>query len=105
MSGLDGLGWPNPEDEPKRKETMKTIINLGYVEVDGRMMPAAKVCDDVNGYPVDVLTISALLITGYNAFENAVPEEDRERVGAEFKVLFNKMFDIKQSYSLKVENP
>ena len=20
MSGLDGLGWPNPEDEPKREE-------------------------------------------------------------------------------------
>ena len=103
MSGLDGLGWPNPEDEPKREESMKIIMNLGYAQIDGKIMPAAKVCDDIQGVPMDILTMSALLITAYNAFENAVPEEDRERVGKEFKALFDKMFHVKQSYSKKVE--
>jgi len=28
MSGLDGLGWPNPEDEPKPKETMNSQLEI-----------------------------------------------------------------------------
>lgn len=28
MSGLDGLGWPNPEDEPKPKKTMKSQLEI-----------------------------------------------------------------------------
>ena len=28
MSGLDGLGWPNPEDEPKPKKTMNSQLEI-----------------------------------------------------------------------------
>jgi hypothetical protein len=28
MSGLDGLGWPNPEDEPKSKKTMNSQLKI-----------------------------------------------------------------------------
>ncbi len=28
MSGLDGLGWPNPEDEPKPKKTMNSQLKI-----------------------------------------------------------------------------
>lgn len=28
MSGLDGLGWPNPNDEPKLKKTMNSQLEI-----------------------------------------------------------------------------
>ena len=28
MSGLDGLGWPNPEDEPFSKKTMNSQLEI-----------------------------------------------------------------------------
>ena len=28
MSGLDGLGWPNPKDEPKPKKTMNSQLEI-----------------------------------------------------------------------------
>jgi len=28
MSGLDGLGWPNPEDEPKQNKTMNSQLEI-----------------------------------------------------------------------------
>ena len=28
MSGLDGLGWPNPKDEPKPKKTMNSQLKI-----------------------------------------------------------------------------
>jgi len=28
MSGLDGLGWPNPDDEPKPKETINSQLEI-----------------------------------------------------------------------------
>lgn len=28
MSGLDGLGWPNPEDEPKPNKTMNSQLEI-----------------------------------------------------------------------------
>ena len=28
MSGLDGLGWPNPNDEPKPKKTMNSQLEI-----------------------------------------------------------------------------
>ncbi len=56
MSGLDGLGWPNPEDEPKRKEIL--ISNLsslgggyqGYFKV---IMECYIPTTDENGSCVD----------------------------------------------------
>jgi len=38
MSGLDGLGWPNPEDEPKTKKTMNSQLKIKLAptpETDG----------------------------------------------------------------------
>ena len=28
MSGLDGLGWPNPDDEPKPNKTMNSQLEI-----------------------------------------------------------------------------
>jgi len=34
MSGLDGLGWPNPEDEPKPKTMKPTLKEILEAALD-----------------------------------------------------------------------
>ena len=53
MSGLDGLGWPNPEDEPKLKKTMNS-------QLENKLAPTPE---------TDDATLVALDIEGGGKFE------------------------------------
>jgi len=53
MSGLDGLGWPNPEDEPKLKKTMNSQLEIKLAPTPETDAENQRIMESWNTYASD----------------------------------------------------
>ena len=53
MSGLDGLGWPNPEDEPKPKKTMNSQLEIKLAPTPETDAENQRIMESWNTYASD----------------------------------------------------
>ena len=53
MSGLDGLGWPNPEDEPKQAKTMNSQLEIKLAPTPETDAENQRIIESWNTYASD----------------------------------------------------
>jgi 3-keto-L-gulonate-6-phosphate decarboxylase len=82
---------------------MKEIIVIGEVEIEGKVMPASRVIVK-EAFDFSAYTVAAMCVVLHNSFEGCLAEDKKEKFSEDFKIVFDKMFDERQQYSLNIEN-
>ena len=72
MSGLDGLGWPNPKDEPKLKKIMNSQLEIKLAPTPETDAENQRIMESWNTYASDHCKMLELAQKLEREFDHAI---------------------------------